>query len=45
MPGQPVTIGASVVVTPGMTAAPDTGTILVVIGPPAATFVTDTWPP
>jgi len=33
VPGQPVTIGASVVVTPGMTAAPDTGTILVVLPP------------
>jgi hypothetical protein len=33
MPGPPVTIGATVVVTPGVTGAPDTGVITVVLPP------------
>ncbi|WP_227425595.1 hypothetical protein [Pengzhenrongella sicca] len=33
MPGLPVSIGASVIVTPGATGAPDTGTIMVVLPP------------
>ena len=33
MPGLPVTIGASVVVTPGAAAAPDTGSIIAVLPP------------
>jgi hypothetical protein len=33
MPGPPVTIGCSVMVTPGASGAPDTGTILVILPP------------
>ena len=33
MPGLPVTIGATVIVTPGATGAPDTGTIVAVLPP------------
>jgi hypothetical protein len=33
MPGPPVTIGCAVVVTPGATAAPDTGTITAIFPP------------
>ena len=33
MPGMPVSIGAMVVVTPGATGAPDTGTITAVLPP------------
>lgn len=33
MPGPPVSIGASVIVTPGATGAPDTGTIMAVLPP------------
>jgi hypothetical protein len=33
MPGQPVSIGAAVLVTPGAAGAPDTGTIMVVLPP------------
>lgn len=33
MPGPPVTIGASVVVTPGAAGAPDSGTIVAVLPP------------
>jgi hypothetical protein len=33
MPGPPVTIGCSVIVTPGATGAPDTGTITVILPP------------
>ena len=36
MPGPPVTIGCSVVVTPGVTGAPDTG-VIVFIPPPFLT--------
>jgi hypothetical protein len=36
MPGAPVTIGCSVVITPGAAGAPDTGTITVIL-PPAVT--------
>jgi len=34
VPGLPVTIGASVVVTPGAAGAPDTGSIIAVLPPP-----------
>jgi len=33
MPGLPVTIGCTVIITPGVTGAPDTGTILVIFPP------------
>lgn len=33
MPGPPVTIGCSVIVTPGASGPPDTGTILVIFPP------------
>lgn len=33
MPGPPVTIGCTVIITPGATGAPDTGTILVIFPP------------
>jgi hypothetical protein len=33
MPGPPVTIGCSVMVTPGASGPPDTGTILVILPP------------
>ena len=33
MPGPPVSIGAAVMVTPGATAAPDSGTIIAVLPP------------
>ncbi|MEV8377685.1 hypothetical protein AB0P21_33410 [Kribbella sp. NPDC056861] len=33
MPGLPVTVGASVLVTPGAAGAPDSGTIMVVLPP------------
>lgn len=33
MPGPPVSIGAAVVVTPGATGAPDSGTIIAVLPP------------
>ena|SRR5712692_5279332 len=33
MPGLPVTIGCSVIVTPGASGPPDTGTILVILPP------------
>lgn len=33
MPGAPVSIGASVIVTPGATGAPDSGTIIAVLPP------------
>lgn len=33
MPGPPVTIGASVVITPGATGVPDTGTIVTILPP------------
>ena len=33
MPGMPVSIGCSVMVTPGATGAPDTGTVLVILPP------------
>ncbi|MEO1091401.1 MAG: hypothetical protein AAFX81_12240 [Pseudomonadota bacterium] len=33
MPGPPVSIGAAVIVTPGATGAPDTGTITVIFPP------------
>lgn len=33
MPGSPVTIGATVVVTPGAAGAPDSGTIIAVLPP------------
>jgi len=33
MPGPPVTIGASVIVTPGAAGAPDSGTIIAVLPP------------
>lgn len=33
MPGPPVSVGAAVVVTPGATAAPDSGTIVAVLPP------------
>jgi uncharacterized Zn-binding protein involved in type VI secretion len=36
MPGSPVTIGASVMITPGATGAPDMGTIISIF-PPAIT--------
>lgn len=35
MPGSPVSIGCAVVVTPGASGAPDTGTLLVVLPPPS----------
>src|SRR2546428_778592 len=33
MPGQPITIGAMVMVTPGASGPPDTGTVLVILPP------------
>ncbi len=33
MPGPPVTIGAVVVITPGVTGAPDTGAIIAILPP------------
>jgi hypothetical protein len=33
MPGQPVTIGAMVMVSPGASGPPDTGTVLVILPP------------